>query len=66
MICKETGENCPAPSMCAPYGGCTPRPEKSVKALEERVAELERIVARWHADPEVKAALHRRPLPRCP
>lgn len=39
--------------------GGTANPQGS---LEERVAELERTVARWHDDPEVKAALHRRPL----
>lgn len=44
MICKETGEDCRTPSMCAPFEGCTSRPEKSIRLLEERVAKLERII----------------------
>lgn len=33
MICRKTMQNCPTPSMCAPFQGC--QPERSVQPEKE-------------------------------
>lgn len=44
MICKKTGLHCSAPSMCMPFGGCPNPSDDAIRALEQRVAKLEKIV----------------------